>query len=229
MLDTRNYDRSITTLNWNDDYIEDLKDDAGRSLMGSAQENWFYRSLSESQKRGATWRIIGNQIIFSRMNNSAVYSNPLNADQWDVSIMYPSSEAILTRCRATPPTATALFITFIRTISVTPLSSQVTRMPTGFQTLCGLTRLPTTKSLALARLVLNLLVPLFPQAAMAQAAVSPIRAIDQLLLFVTTGSSNGLKVITADTMSYTSHLKSSMHATTVIRTSSPSYASANSS
>jgi alkaline phosphatase D len=28
MLDTRNYDRSITTLNWNDDYIADLKDDA---------------------------------------------------------------------------------------------------------------------------------------------------------------------------------------------------------
>lgn len=86
MLDTRNYDRSITTLDWNDDYIEELKDDAGRSLMGSAQENWFYRSLTESQSRGATWRVIGNQIIFSRMNNSAVYSNPLNADQWDVSI-----------------------------------------------------------------------------------------------------------------------------------------------
>lgn len=85
MLDTRNYDRSITTLNWNDDYVEELKDDAGRSLMGSLQEHWFYRQLSDSSKRGATWRIVGNQIIFSRMNNSAVYSNPLNADQWDVS------------------------------------------------------------------------------------------------------------------------------------------------
>ncbi|KAF1832828.1 hypothetical protein BDW02DRAFT_408620 [Decorospora gaudefroyi] len=83
MLDTRNYDRSITTLNWNNDYIEDLKDDAARSLMGSPQENWFYRQLSESHERGATWRIVGNQIIFSRMNNSAVYSNWLNADQWD--------------------------------------------------------------------------------------------------------------------------------------------------
>ncbi|KAL7775632.1 hypothetical protein CFE70_009476 [Pyrenophora teres f. teres 0-1] len=83
MLDTRNYDRSITTLDWNDDYIEDLKDDASRSLMGSLQENWFYNQLSKSHERGATWRIIGNQIIFSRMNNSAVYSNWLNADQWD--------------------------------------------------------------------------------------------------------------------------------------------------
>jgi phosphodiesterase/alkaline phosphatase D-like protein len=83
MLDTRNYDRSITTLNWNDDYVAELVDDAGRSLMGSAQENWFYRSLSESKNRGATWRVIGNQIIFSRMNNSAVYGDALNADQWD--------------------------------------------------------------------------------------------------------------------------------------------------
>jgi alkaline phosphatase D len=64
MLDTRNYDRSITTLNWNDDYIADLKD-------------------SKSHERGATWRIVGNQIIFSRMNNSAVYDEELNADQWD--------------------------------------------------------------------------------------------------------------------------------------------------
>jgi alkaline phosphatase D len=86
MLDTRNYDRSITTLNWNNNYVAELKDDTGRSLMGSYQENWFYNQLSESHERGATWRIIGNQIIFSRMNNSAVYSNPLNADQWDVSI-----------------------------------------------------------------------------------------------------------------------------------------------
>ena len=85
MLDTRNYDRSITTLNWNDDYVEDIKDDAARSLMGSLQENWFYRQLSESQERGATWRIVGNQIIFSRMNESSVFSNGLNADQWDVS------------------------------------------------------------------------------------------------------------------------------------------------
>ena len=86
MLDTRNYDRSITTLGWNNEYISDLKDDAGRTLMGSHQENWFYRQLSESSQRGATWRVVGNQIIFSRINNTARSSNWLNADQWDVSI-----------------------------------------------------------------------------------------------------------------------------------------------
>ncbi|KAH7127175.1 hypothetical protein B0J11DRAFT_296733 [Dendryphion nanum] len=31
--------RSITTLGWNDGYVERIKDDAGRILMGSRQEN----------------------------------------------------------------------------------------------------------------------------------------------------------------------------------------------
>lgn len=53
--------------------------------MGSRQENWFYRSLSESAERGATWRIVGSQIVFSRVNQSAAYGsdNPLNYDAWD--------------------------------------------------------------------------------------------------------------------------------------------------
>lgn len=87
MLDTRNYDRSITTLGWNDDYIYDISNDAGRSLMGSHQENWFYNSLSQSQARGAVWRIIGNQIVFSRINITSwfgTFENPYNGDQWDV-------------------------------------------------------------------------------------------------------------------------------------------------
>lgn len=89
MLDTRNYDRSITTLDWNNDYIYDISNDAGRSLMGSHQENWFYNSLSQSQSRGAVWRIIGNQIVFSRINITSwfgTFENPYNGDQWDVSV-----------------------------------------------------------------------------------------------------------------------------------------------
>lgn len=87
MLDTRNYDRSITTLGWNDDYIYEISNDAGRSLMGSHQENWFYNQLSKSAKRGAAWRIIGNQIVFSRINITSwfgSFANPYNGDQWDV-------------------------------------------------------------------------------------------------------------------------------------------------
>ena len=85
MLDTRQYDRSITDLYWNTDYVHEISNDAGRSLMGSRQENWFYRSLSESAKRGATWRVIGSQIVFSRVNQSAAYGdkNPVNYDAWD--------------------------------------------------------------------------------------------------------------------------------------------------
>ncbi|CBX99519.1 hypothetical protein IAQ61_005227 [Plenodomus lingam] len=85
MLDTRVYDRSITDLYWNTDYIHGISNDAGRSLMGSRQENWFYRKLSESADRGATWRIVGSQIVFSTVNQSAAYgpANPLNYDAWD--------------------------------------------------------------------------------------------------------------------------------------------------
>lgn len=85
MLDTRNYDRSITDLYWNTDYVHAISNDAGRSLMGQRQEYWFYNELSESANRGAAWRIIGSQIIFSRLNQSAAYGddNPLNYDAWD--------------------------------------------------------------------------------------------------------------------------------------------------
>lgn len=62
MLDTRQYDRSITDLYWNKDYVARISNDAGRSAMGSRQENWFYNQLISSQQRGATWRVIGSQI-----------------------------------------------------------------------------------------------------------------------------------------------------------------------
>jgi alkaline phosphatase D len=61
MLDTRNYDRSITDLYWNTEYIKDISNDAGRSMMGARQESWFYNQLSESNDRGAAWRLIGSQ------------------------------------------------------------------------------------------------------------------------------------------------------------------------
>ena len=62
MLDTRHYDRSITDLYWNTDYVHAISNEGSRTLMGSRQENWFYNELSSSQARGAAWRVIGNQI-----------------------------------------------------------------------------------------------------------------------------------------------------------------------
>ncbi|KAI1661461.1 PhoD-like phosphatase-domain-containing protein [Daldinia decipiens] len=79
VLDTRNYDRSITSLDWNDNYIDLIRNDASRTLMGSHQENWFYNQLSKSQGRGATWRIIGNQIVFSHIVESYGYGG----DNWN--------------------------------------------------------------------------------------------------------------------------------------------------
>lgn len=85
MLDTRQYDRSITDLYWNTEYLGEIYNDASRSLMGPRQEAWFYRTLKESSTRDATWRIIGNQIIFSRMDLGAAVGGGqlLNYDQWD--------------------------------------------------------------------------------------------------------------------------------------------------
>ncbi|KAF2767374.1 hypothetical protein EJ03DRAFT_329273 [Teratosphaeria nubilosa] len=85
MLDTRQYDRSITDLYWNTDYVHQISNDAGRSMMGSRQENWFYNQLSQSANRGARWRVIGSQTVFSRINESISYGNvnPLDYDAWD--------------------------------------------------------------------------------------------------------------------------------------------------
>ena len=70
---------------WNTDYVHAISNDAGRTMMGSRQEHWFYNQLGKSAKRGATWRIIGSQTVFSRQNESIVYGNadPLDYDAWD--------------------------------------------------------------------------------------------------------------------------------------------------
>ncbi|KAA6413449.1 MAG: hypothetical protein FRX48_03195 [Lasallia pustulata] len=85
MLDTRQYDRDITDLYWNTHYVHEISNDAGRSMMGSRQENWFYNQLIESAQRKATWRVIGSQTVFSRTNESLAYGNvdPLDYDAWD--------------------------------------------------------------------------------------------------------------------------------------------------
>ena len=53
-------------------------------MMGSRQENWFYGSLISSKSRGATWRVIGSQTVFSRINESISYGNvnPFDYDAW---------------------------------------------------------------------------------------------------------------------------------------------------
>lgn len=83
MLDTRVYDRSITDMYWNTAYIDAIRDDASRSLMGPRQETWFYRKLRESSRRRTAWRIVGSQVLFSRVNGSEDATGFLPTDGWD--------------------------------------------------------------------------------------------------------------------------------------------------
>jgi alkaline phosphatase D len=50
--------------------------------MGPHQEAWFYKSLSESKDRRAVWRIVGNQIVFSRIFQNE--AGDLSSDNWSV-------------------------------------------------------------------------------------------------------------------------------------------------
>ncbi|KAB5543076.1 PhoD-like phosphatase [Coniochaeta sp. 2T2.1] len=75
----RQYDRDVTDVYYNTHFTQAISDDTNRSLMGPRQEQWFYRMLRESSRRGTAWRVVGNQIIFSRLNQSGSY----NMDAWD--------------------------------------------------------------------------------------------------------------------------------------------------
>lgn len=53
-----------------------------RSLMGGKQERWLYHNLIESQERGATWKIIGQQIIVNHLEYGEA-DFPIDYDAWD--------------------------------------------------------------------------------------------------------------------------------------------------
>ncbi|EEB89616.1 hypothetical protein MPER_12265 [Moniliophthora perniciosa FA553] len=69
MLDTRQYDRDLTDVYYNS-VVNTISSFPNRSLMGAAQESWLYDTLSESKERGAVWRVIGQQIVFTQLNES---------------------------------------------------------------------------------------------------------------------------------------------------------------
>ncbi|KAF8212314.1 PhoD-like phosphatase-domain-containing protein [Mycena galopus ATCC 62051] len=76
MLDTRNYDRDVT-----DVIVGSLATFANRSLMGAAQEKWFEETLIQSQERGAVWRIVGQQVVFTQLLLEGAYVR--QQDDWD--------------------------------------------------------------------------------------------------------------------------------------------------
>ena len=50
------------------------------TMLGQTQLDWFTNKLTSSD---ATWKIIGNQVIFSPLDVSRVYETPVNFDAWD--------------------------------------------------------------------------------------------------------------------------------------------------
>jgi len=91
MLDTRLHGRDLQAafkgqtaeIAANDPTINDPTiNDPNRTLLGFDQETWLYGKLSASQQRGATWRLIGQQVMMGQLSQTFGQSF-LNPDQWD--------------------------------------------------------------------------------------------------------------------------------------------------
>ncbi|KAJ3253463.1 hypothetical protein HK104_007269, partial [Borealophlyctis nickersoniae] len=82
MLDTRIVGRDETDLrSWS------LISNPNRTILGDVQEQWFKTELTKSQHRGAHWRFIGNQVVFSPLH---LMGHPVGVDSWDG---YPAARA----------------------------------------------------------------------------------------------------------------------------------------
>ena len=75
MLDTRGpRDRQITT-----GTAAELADPR-RTMLGATQEAWFFDQLRTSKRAGASWRLIGQQILFAALSPTG---QPFSPDMWE--------------------------------------------------------------------------------------------------------------------------------------------------
>jgi alkaline phosphatase D len=86
MLDTRLHGRDLQAAfktGQSDLPVSDpVISDPGRTLLGFDQEQWLEQHLWNSQVRGATWRILGQQVMMAQL--SATFGQTIiNPDQWD--------------------------------------------------------------------------------------------------------------------------------------------------
>lgn len=89
MLDTRNYNRSITDLYYNTDIIAAQANSSDRSMTGLPQQNWFFNQLDNSQARNATWKLVMQQVVFNRVNYSSVAPTAsFDLDAWASVILH---------------------------------------------------------------------------------------------------------------------------------------------
>ncbi len=84
MLDTRHIarDKQAGSDEGGDVGSEDMWTDPNRHLLGEAQQDWLLAELSASQERETKWRVIGNQVIFSPVNDFR-NGTILYSDFWD--------------------------------------------------------------------------------------------------------------------------------------------------
>ncbi|KAF8201444.1 PhoD-like protein [Pholiota molesta] len=73
MLDTHSDGHQTAQMYYNTEYVNTIAAFANRSLMGAAQEKWFFDTVSESQNRGAVWRVVGQQIVFTQLNELGAF------------------------------------------------------------------------------------------------------------------------------------------------------------
>lgn len=77
-----------------------------RSMLGTGQLEWLQGQLRDSQ---ATWKLIGNQVIFSDIDQSAVFpGNPRNLDSWSG---YPAEKNEIARFIKGQGLSNVIFIT----------------------------------------------------------------------------------------------------------------------
>jgi len=63
-----------------DSLTDPALEDPGRSMLGAEQLSWLKEKLS---KTSSTWKVIGNQVIFSYLNWGFVPNWTINLDSWD--------------------------------------------------------------------------------------------------------------------------------------------------
>ncbi|MBC8027128.1 MAG: alkaline phosphatase D family protein [Steroidobacteraceae bacterium] len=59
-----------------------VANDPARTLLGFDQEAWAYEKLALSKSRGATWRLLGQQVMMATLSPSGGQT-VFNLDQWD--------------------------------------------------------------------------------------------------------------------------------------------------
>ncbi|MFT6856313.1 MAG: alkaline phosphatase D [Cyclobacteriaceae bacterium] len=77
MLDERLDGRTKPVPNTKDPTYQDTS----RKMISDEQRSWLFENIKESS---ATWKIIGNQVIFSDLKQGMIFPNrPRNMDSWD--------------------------------------------------------------------------------------------------------------------------------------------------